>query len=208
MAVVEDVQVDTRPRSDPHGRPPATPATGDVADFQERYRELAPILLAWAHLRISPALRSHLDDDDVVQEVWLRALRRFDTYDPSRSFRRWIFGVARRVLLEGFRRYLRAAAGGAQLGPSTRLQLLENRADEATRASQQLARDECMQRFLSRVERLPEADRKIVLYRGLEELTCAQTARRVGLSEDAVFKRWQRLRLRLRQDPSVRRIVA
>ncbi len=176
----------------------------DREELQERYEELAPTLLAWAHLRISPSMRCHVDAEDVIQEVWLRAVARYDSYDHRRSFRSWVFGIAKRVLLEGFRAGRRRRFVEPGRGPSTRLRILEGCADHATRISQRLARSETVQRFVRMADALSPEDRKTLVYCGLEQLTCAEAATRIGVSEEATIKRWQRLRARMRESAWVR----
>src|SRR5688572_29183195 len=48
-------------------------------------------------------LGSRADAEDAVQDTWLRAMRAFDRYDPSRPFRPWLF----RILLNTVRSHLR-----------------------------------------------------------------------------------------------------
>ena len=50
------------------------------------------------------ALRDHALAEDCVQETFLRAWRSRDTFDPDRgSQRTWLFGIARRVLIDAIR---------------------------------------------------------------------------------------------------------
>ena len=82
---------------------------GEEEQFEKLYERVAPSLFSWARLRIPPAVRPFLDEQDVVQEVWIRAIEIIDRYDPDKvNFRAWIFRVAKNVLLEAMRK-LRAA---------------------------------------------------------------------------------------------------
>ena len=164
--------------------------------FAQHYERIAPALYAWASLRVRPSFRGRLDPEDVLQEVWVRALEVHESRDPSRgSFRAWIFAVAKNVLFEAFRKL--EGAGGGLGGPSTRARLLANLPDQATAISRRVARDEGLRLFLDRVGRLPREDRMILIHCGLEGLTHAETATRLGLTRDTVAKRWQRLRAKL-----------
>lgn len=168
---------------------------GSQQGFAELYEHIAPSLHTWAHLRIRPEQSAHLDPADLVQEVWLRAWRQIDSFEGDGSyFRFWIFRIAKNVLLEAVRRGQKSKGAG---GPSTRLKQANNQLDHATAVSQKVARDESLGLFRDQVELLDPDERKLVLHCGLEGLPHAQVAERLGLSCEAVTKRWQRLRTRL-----------
>ena len=64
--------------------------------------------------------------------------------------------------------------------------------------SRRVSRDEELARFREAVAALPEDERKLVLHCGLEGLPLREVGERLGISEEAAGKRWQRLRARLR----------
>lgn len=168
---------------------------GDQKGFAELYEHIAPSLHTWAYLRIRPEQSAHLDPADLVQEVWLRAWRQMETFEGDGSyFRFWIFRIAKNVLLEAVRRGQKSKGAG---GPTTRLNQAHAQLDHATAVSQRVSRDESLGLFREEVGKLPEDDRKLVLHCGLEGLPHVQVAERMGLSGEAVTKRWQRLRARL-----------
>lgn len=170
---------------------------GDSAAFSRLFEHLAPALFTWADLRLRGDQRAHVDPGDVVQEVWLRAWRGLEGFNPDETpFRPWLFRVAKNVLLEAGRQVARARQAGG-LGPTTRLFALENLPDSATAVSRRLVRDEGMGAFSESVRNLPEDDRKLVVHCGLEGMPRAEVANRLGLTTEAVTKRWQRLRDRL-----------
>lgn len=163
--------------------------------FDAEYEATLPGLHAWITLRSRANPRLRGDVEDVVQEVWARALDAYATFDPTRgTFRAWIFGIARLVFLESVRASMRER-GGAVQGAST---LLRQRADSVTTICRRLERDESAQRLQRIVDELDDEDRELVAYCGLEGRTCADVATLLGVSEAAATKRWQRLRERLR----------
>ncbi len=173
--------------------------SGDQADFAALYERVAPALCAWAHLRIRRSMQLYVDPQDLVQEVWMRSVSAFPRFDPtSRSFRAWIFTIAKNVLLEGFRKLRRQPFAAAEGGPTTRLFALANVPDGVTSLSVRLGKDEAVAACVQRVGELSVDDRQLLIHCGLEGLTCAETATRLDLSEAAVIKRWQRLREKLR----------
>jgi len=177
---------------------------GAREDFARLYERLAPSLYTWAELRVGPGLRPWLDPADLVQEVWLRALRAFRGFDPSStSFRYWIFRVAKNALLEALR-CAESRRGPARPGAK---EMLAQVPDSVTAISRRLARREDLARFRAWVEALEERDRELVLQIGLEGLDHARVARRAGLQTKTVTKRWQRLRERLEESGQLLEIL-
>lgn len=169
------------------------------ASFPAEFERVAPALYTWARLRIRPQLRAHLDADDLLQEVWARAYARLDHYDPAQGkLRAWLFGIARNALLESLRRLALAPRRESSTSGTTHGFRLDQRAESVTSITKRLARDEAIERLLARVEALPTDERRLFVWCGLEERTCAEAATRLGVSEEAATKRWQRLRARLK----------
>src|SRR6202163_2874779 len=84
----------------------------DLDRWMERYQQAdpeAPATLVGAH---SPALceffRSQVANreqaDDLLQETWLRIHRVRHTYRPGEPVLPWIYAIARRVRVDGYRR--------------------------------------------------------------------------------------------------------
>jgi RNA polymerase sigma-70 factor (ECF subfamily) len=173
---------------------------GDGARFAELYERIAPALYAWASLRIRPSMRHQVDPQDVVQEVWVRAWRGFEKFDPEeQSFRAWIFRIGKNVMLEAFRKVQRAPSGPGSPGPTTRLFQIRDLPDSATNVSRRLARDEALHKVLEWVEKLPDDERKLFVHCGLEGLTYAEVGERMQVHHETVAKRWQTLRARFGQ---------
>ena len=86
---------------------------GEAGRFAELYDRVAPALYAWACHKIPASRRGRIEVDDVLQEVWCRAHRRFATFteDGGRSFRGWLFGIGKHVLLDAIRRRVEEATG-------------------------------------------------------------------------------------------------
>lgn len=170
----------------------------DSLDFDLEIERLAPALFAWAEARLGAELCAALDPQDLVQEVWCRAWRKREDFAARGvPFRYWVFRIAKNVLLEALRRLSDPGANAGTPGSTTRLFLLDNLPDHATTVSRRLARDELREQFASWLSTLDEADRALVLHVGLEGMTHAEAATRLGLNTEALSKRWQRLTQRL-----------
>jgi RNA polymerase sigma factor (sigma-70 family) len=172
--------------------------------FERCYADVAPALFAWAELRIRPQLRVRLDPQDLVQEVWLRGLRNFARFDPAETtFRAWIFRIGKNVILEALRTL--STEGSS---PASKVQALDGLPHSVTSFTQRIARDETVRAFLEHAGRLDEDERTVLVLCGLEAKSCAEVAAKIGQSEEAVAKRWQRLRARLRDTPHGRGLLA
>ena len=183
---------------------PSPPSPDD--DFTARYAAVAPALHAWACLSVRGPPGRHLDAEDLTQEVCVAAYRGNDGYDAKRgSYRAWIFGVAKNVLLMQMRSLARAHAR------SGTVEALQSRAgtvpEDATTVSRRVARDEGLARAVHQLQQLDEEDRQLMLYRGLEGLKHAEVGQLMGLETEQAKKRWQRLRTRLMALPEVAEVA-
>jgi RNA polymerase sigma-70 factor (ECF subfamily) len=189
--------------TDPDDKVPRTEALvrafqqGAELSFEQLYARLAPALYAWAVLRAPRGI----EPADLLGETWLRAVRSVHDFDPARaSFRAWLFGIAKKVLLHELRAQAQRERSAERTGDGSRATRggLEGVPEAVTSLSLRFQREESMTRFLERIGGLAREERELVVYCGLEGSTCREAATRMGLSEEATFKRWQRLRAELR----------
>lgn len=159
----------------------------------ERLREWfaadAMFLYCWFRARLGPALRRDLEVEDLVQEVWVRAMLN-ERSDDAANPRMWLLAIARNVVLEVLRASGRRPQALAVAADGSPIEL----ADEVTSLTRALARDELRQRFFAELDALDEDSRQLVVQHGLEGRPLAQIAARLGISPGAAHKRWQRLR--------------
>ena len=173
---------------------------GKAEKLGDLYSRVLPALYAWAKLRIRPEYRRVLSPEDLVQEVWLRAAEVFGSFDAAKvSFRSWIFTVAKNVLFEVQRKAFKQTRERTPEGSTSRHHALNDVPDEVTSLTQRVQRDEGVKLFLDRVAQLDEDDRKTLIHCGLEELSLREAAERLDITREAVAKRWQRLRERIRE---------
>ena len=170
----------------------------DAEAFNQLYSRIAPALLAWAEIRIHSRLKRVIDAEDIMQEVWVRAMDRYrkESEPPVKSFRPWLFGIAQFVVMEALRRSRSHVADAAQ--PGTPMTDLDRIPASVTSLSRELKQDDAYRIFLQHVEDLSEEERQLLIYRGLEGQDHAEVARRMGIDHAAARKRWGRLRERLR----------
>jgi RNA polymerase sigma-70 factor (ECF subfamily) len=168
---------------------------GLALSFMEDARpavDLAAIVDAYSTLlfRIANSvLRSRSEAEDVVQDVFIRLLQHRHSLSTVRDMRVWLIRIAWNLALDRKRR--------------KRPEQLETFAKSL--ASVTMPADTAMeesQRYhsvLREIERLPKAERHVLLLSAIEELGTAEIAGVLGRSESAVRALLSRARSRLRE---------
>lgn len=176
------------------------------ARFDALYADVAPALYAWAELRIRPSMRAQFEPQDLVQEIWLRGRKSFGGLDErSVGFRPWAFRIGKNILMEALRASRGIGTPRVESSPTRSVLALDRIPESVTSFTQRLAREDSLRAFLEEAQALDETDRMLLVHCGLESETCADAAVKLGLSEDAAIKRWQRLKAKLRDLPWSRR---
>lgn len=131
-----------------------------------------------------------LDDsheaEDAVQEVFLRAYRRLDSYDPERRFLTWLLSISSNYCIDRLRRRRGSRLDLDEVAPW--LASSEPGPESlALRGEDRLA----VQRAL---QRLPETYRGVTVLRYWHDLSYLEIAEAMGLSEATVKTRLHRAR--------------
>ena len=148
------------------------------------------LMTAWhqheAELRgwLRHRLRNTVDAEDLLQDVFLKAMRQGERFCAITNARAWLYEVARNALADR----LRLARNTVELPEDIRADL-----DEAAAVDSLAA---CLPRVLSELS--PE-DREAITLCDLERLPQEEYARRKGLSLPGAKSRVQRARKRLRE---------
>ena len=159
-----------------------------IAGDQAAYGELVARYTALAH-RTAYLLGAGADAGDVVQEAFVKAYRKLDTFRQDADFKPWLLkivanetknlhrGKKRRNLME-----LKVAA----------LQETVDHDDPGTLV------DDTRTQLLNALRNLPERDRQVVTCRYLLDLSEAETADTLGLAKGTVKSRLSRALVKLR----------
>jgi RNA polymerase sigma-70 factor (ECF subfamily) len=171
----------------------------------ERHRARLRKMVAW---RLDRRLAARVDPSDVVQEVLAEAHRRLDRYlrDRPLPFFAWLRQMAWEHLAALHRRHVRAQRrsvsreepGVLALPDESAAELAGRLVDSTTSPTQRAVREEMRQRVRQALARLAERDREILMLRNLEELSVADTAAVLGVSEGTAKVRHLRALQRLR----------
>jgi RNA polymerase sigma-70 factor (ECF subfamily) len=155
----------------------------DLAALVETYSSL---LFRVAH----SVLRSRPEAEDVVQDVFVRVLEHRRSLATVRELRVWLVRIAWNLALDR-RRRIRPEQFDEGFAESLIARNLP--ADEALHERQRL------RAVLRELERLPKAEREVLLLSAVDELGTAEMAEVLGRSESAVRALLFRARTRLRE---------
>ena len=164
----------------------------DVDRWMERYQQADPEAPAALISSLSPGLlrffrsqvASREQADDLLQETWMRIHRVRHTYRPGEPVLPWIYAIARRVRIDGYRRTRRITAHEVTMAT-----LPEPPAEEQR---------DMLPSFDTLVGALPDAQREVLTMLkvgglSLQEVACA-TSSSVGAVKQKAHRAYERLR--------------
>lgn len=131
---------------------------------------------------------SEHDAEDVAQRAVMRALDKLDTFRGESSFRSWVHRIAVNVALNHVRDHRRE-----QAQPVDEADLITN-----TLGTARLVAREARVRLLDAVSELPPKQRLSVELRLFQELSFADVATRMGVTEDSAKANFHHALKRLR----------
>jgi len=190
LAAANDSQMESGLQEDVEPRQ----SFANLDHWMERYQQADPEAPAALVGALSPALlrffksqvasREHADD--LLQEAWLRIHRVRHTYRPGEPVLPWIYAIARRVRVDGYRRTRRITLHeiGMELLPEVPAQ-----ADARNPGPT----------FDTLVAALPEAQREVVTMLKVGGLTLDEVARATSSTVGAVKQKAHRAYERLRK---------
>lgn len=170
---------------------------GDPDAHAELFRAYHPRLVYFARR----LLGSHADAEEVVQETWLRVVRKVATLDDPGAFRGWLYRIARNLALSRLRRRHPEVALGAD--PDADEAPVPPELIEPEGADLDLLRSLDVRRVHAGLEALTPAHREVLTLRFLEDLPYEEIAEVVGTSVGTVRSRihYARRSLRTAIDP-------
>ena len=180
--------------------------TTAMAELFEMYR---PRLWRLVNFRMDGRLQGRVDPDDILQEAWLSAVGRAEHFaretDGSRFI--WFRLIVSQTIIDVHRRHLLtekrdATREGKGLGGwdsgSTSFCLAEHLLGGLTSPSQALLRAELSAQLEVALKSLSDLDQEVLALRHFEELSNAETAEVLQLTEQAASVRYVRALARLK----------
>jgi RNA polymerase sigma-70 factor, ECF subfamily len=150
--------------------------------FSENY---AFVWRSLVHLGLAPA-----NADDAAQEVFLVVHRRLSEYDPNRSLKSWLFGIARRAALARERGQRRALARDEQASAPV----------EASSPEAELEARQTAAWVKACLDRMPEDQREVFVLAEIEELTAPEISDALGVKLNTVYSRLRLARERFERE--------
>jgi RNA polymerase sigma-70 factor, ECF subfamily len=144
-------------------------------------RAISPGLLRF--FRSQPVSREQADD--LLQDTWLRIHRVRHSYRPGDPVLPWIYAIARRARVDGYRRAMRIAAREQPL-----------RSTDAATAHESPRHEPPS--FETLVAALPDSQREVITMLKVSELTLEEVARATSSTVAAVKQKAHRAYTRLR----------
>lgn len=171
----------------------------DLAALARLFEEHQPRLLAMLRRRLDPALAARVDPEDILNETFLLARRRWDRRAASgMSPYAWLYRLALDCLIEAWRRDGRNAGRELPWPEQSSAQLGLSLVADGTSPSEALDRAELRERMQRTLQRLAPIDREILWMRHFDRLPFHDAALVLNISEDAAMQRYARALRRLR----------
>ncbi len=186
-------------------------AAGDAEGWRSLLAAHHDRLHRMVALRLDPRLQGRVGSDDVLQDAYLEAIPRLADYlrAPPLPFFLWLRALVACRLSKLHRHHLGTQMRDAGREVSLYRDALPGASSAALaahllgrecRPSEAAARAELKLRLEEALNRLSPLDREVLALRHFEQLTTAEAARVLGVSEAATGKRYLRALLRLRED--------
>jgi len=148
-----------------------------VEQFERYYEDIRPGLLRFVAARVRDTHAAR----DLVQEVYTRAFRNRDRYDPERPFTTWIYAIARNACVDFLRRRARDPLGGLAPGapvPPPDLDTLP--ATDHWDPFLAAERKDLVEAARAELEKLPDVRRAAVEMKIVDGLTYREVAEALG----------------------------
>ena len=180
----------------------------DEAALARLFEEFRPRLWRLVQFRLDSHLLGRVDPDDVLQESWLNIAARAEHYATkwTGSTFVWMRLVVSQTLIDVHRRNVdsqKRDAGREQViggwsPDSTSCSLAEHFLGHMTSPSQAVMREELSAQLGEAMTTLSELDQEVLALRHFEELSNAETAEVLNLTEQAASLRYVRALSRLK----------
>jgi RNA polymerase sigma-70 factor (ECF subfamily) len=160
----------------------------DPRGFAEIFERHGGEILRYVNARLGPDLA-----EDITAETFLAAFRRRDSYDTSRDDARpWLYGIAVRLI----GKHRRAEARYRRMLESVPPERLTE--DFGDRSAERVTAERLRPRLAAVLGGLPRQDRELLLLIAWAGLTYEESAQALGVTENAVRSRLNRVRVKTR----------
>lgn len=168
--------------------------SGDIKAFD---------LLVEKHLQSVYALVVRLvgpvaDAEDLCQDIFVKAWKKIATYDSSRNFKVWLFGIARNSAID-FLRKKKSLPFSSFENDDGENPLIESLADTEKLPDEIFEQQDLRDKLTSAISELPVADQEAVLWHYQDQLSFREIGEITGESVNTVKSRYQRALQKLKK---------
>jgi RNA polymerase sigma-70 factor (ECF subfamily) len=168
---------------------------------QEAFREIVVRFERPVYSLIARMVQDPGTAEDLAQEVFIKAFRRLDTYDPERKFSSWLFKIAHNTTIDHLRRNVPETVsleGGKERDEEGRGGLAAVLSDESVENPSAAAERKDMARSLERaISRLRPEYREVVVLFYIEGASYQEICETMGLPLGTVKTNLHRARKEL-----------
>ena len=172
---------------------------GDMKEMAWLVERFTPLLLVQARSRLRRHLRHVVDPEDLVQEVWAVALRRWEDLSPRGRATPAVLKFLSTTLVNLYRRLQARHLQGKPLREGDSSGVLRGLPDDTLGIVTHAVQREQQGAVQKAIDSLPELDREIVVLRGIEQVENNTAAAILGEKPNTVSRRFQRALARLEQ---------
>lgn len=179
------------------------PSVGDMAHLGRLFDQHQERLLTMLRLRIDPKLHVRLDPEEVLNDTYLEAQRRWDKgrRPPEDRSYAWLYRIALDCLIDAWRKHTRGVRNLKIEVPwpeESSLQLGLGLMDGGTGPESAMVHEEMRQRMQQALQLLKPEDREILWMRYYDGLSFAEAAVALEMTEKAAGIRHLRALRRLK----------
>lgn len=146
----------------------------DLSQFQKYYEEYMPKIFRYVYSKVSDRELA----EDLVSEISLKALEHFDSYDESKPFGGWFYGIARNHVIDHYKKYKKLQHAS--------LDELENVMPDKSNPAADTERALSNERLQSALTKLSEDKKELVTLRYLSGYSYKEIGQMFGKEENAV----------------------
>jgi len=149
-------------------------------------------------LAAASILGNDADAEDAAQEAFLKAYRNLDRFRQESKFSTWLIQIAINNARLKLRKDRCLVFAAIDAGQETSDYIPTDFADWREIPSEALEQRELREALNKAINSLPEKYRTVLILRDVQQMSIAETAKALGISEENVKARTSRARLRMR----------